>query len=74
MELTNSSGLNEDTKRNKKSKRISNNENIIWESSKLYHNHELDEENKLEHQIISNQIKRKGIKSIHERASKLLHT
>jgi len=34
MELTDSSGLNEDTKRNKKSKRISNNENIVWESSK----------------------------------------
>jgi len=54
--------------------RICNQENVVWESSNLNHNHNSDEENKLERQIISNGLKRKAVESLCERPSKLLHS
>jgi len=39
--------------------RIYNRENVVWESSNFNHNHDLNEENKLEHQIVSNGLKKK---------------
>jgi len=54
--------------------RIFNQENVVWESSYLNYNHDPNEENKLERQIISNGLKRKAVESVCERPSKLLHS
>jgi len=54
--------------------KVLENEDIVWTSCNLEHNHDADEENKIERQIISNNLKRKATENLCERPSKLLHS
>jgi len=40
--------------------KVLENHDIVWTSCNLEHNHDADEENKIERQIISNSLKRKA--------------
>lgn len=54
--------------------KVLENDDIVWTSCNLEHNHDADEENKIERQIISNNLKRKATENMCERPSKLLHS
>lgn len=52
--------------------KVCDSENVMWESSVLDRNHNPDDENKLERQIIKNGLERKAVES--ELLSKLLRS
>ncbi|KAE9525246.1 hypothetical protein AGLY_014314 [Aphis glycines] len=54
--------------------KVLENHDIVWTSCNLEHNHDADEENKIERQIISNYLRRKATENMCERLSKLLHS
>ncbi|KAF0756983.1 vitellogenin receptor [Aphis craccivora] len=54
--------------------KVLENHDIVWTSCNLEHNHDADEGNKIERQIISNNLNRKAIENMCKHPSKLLNS